>query len=401
MIVIAAPYSPFDRSAQPNLGAARKIEAVIGILCGFDPDVVLINTAHNSEDPQGPTSQRTEVAGRQITEFTPRTYDKRKVGKLLNLFEVKSIVDRVMQRGVPQLVWLYNGYAMESLLAVEFRRRGAGCTILELEDAHFARGRGLNPKPLVDWLTFRRSIRSVDHVFAVNEALRKYAGRHVASTSLFPGVIQQGLIDACEQRAPFQPGSDLVHVGYFGGLTREKGADRVLALAGKLGRGFKLHVCGGGEMSSLFRDAQASLGVERLVFHGLVDDKQLNRLIAACDVLLNLHSPIQAMGDGVFPFKVLESVASGRLLVSTRVPGEGLAEMLQGAVFVDDAEEHQLEAVRSARATFLSRKATVERGAALTRSSFSTSAFAHKVQAIAASSSGRRGNTLRERPDEV
>jgi glycosyltransferase involved in cell wall biosynthesis len=396
MIVIVAPYSPFDRSAQPNLGAARKIEAVIGILCGLDPDVVLINTAHNSEFRQGPTSERTQVAGRQIAEITPPTYVNRKLGKLLNLFEARSIVDLVMLRGTPRLVWLYNGYAMESLLAGEFRRRGASCAILELEDAHFARGRGFNPKPLVDWLAFRRSIRRIDHVFAVNEALRGYAAQHVGSTSLFPGIIQEGLIDACDQRAPFPPHSDVVHVGYFGGLTREKGADRVLALAGKLDPGFKMHVCGSGEMSNMFCKAQADLGPDRLAYHGLVDDEQLNQLIAACDVLLNLHSPIQAMGDGVFPFKVLESVASGRLLVSTRVPSKGLDEMLQGAVFVGDSEEHQLEAVRNARATYTSRIAAVESGKALTRRSFSTRAFAEQVQAIVATSSNKRSTWPQE-----
>ena len=91
-----------------------------------------------------------------------------------------------------------------------------------------------------------------------------------------------------------------------------------------------------------------------------------------------------------------ESVASGRLLISTRVPGEGLNEMLQGVVFVDDVEERQLEAVLDARATFYSRSSAVESGAALTRSRFSTRAFAEKVQAILTTSLRRLGSQYPE-----
>ena len=382
MIVIVAPYSPFDRSDHPNLGASRKIEAVIGILSSLDPDVVLINSAHNREVRSGGRCEQLSIGGRQVLEVTPSTYRNRKVGKLLNLFEARVIVESVVRRGIPQLVWLYNGYAMECLLAREFTRRGAASTILELEDAHFARGRGLNPKPLLDWVAFRRSLGLMKHVFAVNNELRNYASALGPSASLFPGIIQEGLIAACDARTPFQSPDGIVQVGYFGGLTKEKGADKVLHLAAELGAGFKVHVCGAGDMADACRRVAKELGSERLAYHGLVDDNQLNRLIAGCDVILNLHSSIAVMGDGVFPFKVLESVASGRLLISTRVPGDGLDEMLQGVVFVGDEEEDQLRAVRDAAATYMSRKERIQSAMKFTRKGYSTGAFAERIRAI-------------------
>jgi glycosyltransferase involved in cell wall biosynthesis len=51
-----------------------------------------------------------------------------------------------------------------------------------------------------------------------------------------------------------------------------------------------------------------------------VPDEKLYELLTECDVAVNPHASIQAMGEGVFPFKVLEAVASGRLVISTALP---------------------------------------------------------------------------------
>ena len=58
------------------------------------------------------------------------------------------------------------------------------------------------------------------------------------------------------------------------------------------------------------------------------------------------------MADGIFPFKVVESVASGRLVISTKLPTTGLEDVLQGVQFVDHSMEAFLGAIEVAQQTY-------------------------------------------------
>ena len=381
MIVVIAGYSPFDRPGLKHLGAARKIEAVIGILAGLGDPVVLVNTAHNEIGARREAkAETTVIAGHSVLEIAPRRHVRRPIGKLLNLFEVEAVAERVMAHGRPRLVWIYNAYAMECLLVRSFVRRGVKSVVLELEDAVFARGRGLNPKPMVDWLAFLAARRHIGKVFAVNQPLCIEAAAIAPDPVLFPGIIRDGLAQACDARQPFTDTG--VSIGYFGGLTKEKGVDRVLALARSLPEGYCVHISGAGELAEACRAAAATLGPARLRVHGLVDDETLHALIASCDVLLNLHASIADMGNGVFPFKVMESVASGRLLISTRVPDVGLESMLEGVVLVGDDPAEALEAVLQAPTTWQLRRDVIRASALRVRERFGSAGIADHLKRL-------------------
>jgi len=362
MIVIIAPYSPAERSSNPHLGAARKIEAVIDILTQFGMMITLVNTAHECEADAPTTKANVCIAGASITEITPPTYSNRRKGKFLNLFDVDKVADDVLTVGNPMLVWLYNGYAMESRLGVEFRHR-SGCHIIqEMEDWHFSRGRGLNPKPFIDWWFWRKASLKATHIFAVNSALANRSRRLNTNVSLFPGVVSVDIAKIRSAHPPFGSEDGIITIGYFGGLSEEKGADHVLSLCDTLPPQYRFIVTGAGPLESAFN--KAALGSKgRLQFHGRVNDETLVELIGRCDVMLNPHSPIGNMGNGVFPFKVIEAVASGRMLISTPLPGEDLEDVLQGVCFADHDVSQLREALLGAREWFYAHKSKVDAGA--------------------------------------
>lgn len=383
MIIIVAPYSPAGRSQTPHLGAARKIETVVDILSQFGMPIVLVNTAHEQEVAAPTAVCGARIAGITVTEVTPPTYLKRRRGKLRNIFDVAQVAEVVVALGKPRLVWLYNGYAMESRLGVELRRR-CGCKIIqEMEDWHFSRSRGLNPKPLFDWWLWREAAKQAAHVFAVNEALADRVRPLNASVSLFPGAVAPGIAGIRAARPPFSQADGSVTIGYFGGLSAEKGADSVLALSALLPNHYRLIVTGSGPLQDDFA-ANSAGNAGKLEFHGRVDDSRLIELIARCDVLLNPHSPIDRMANGIFPFKVIEAIASGRMLVSTSLPDEGLKNVLQGVRFCDHGTAELQEALLGARDWFTAHRLKVEAGADAALRTFGRDAMLKMVENVMA-----------------
>lgn len=381
MIVVIVPYSPAGRSQTPHLGAARKIESIVGILGRFGMPVVLVNTAHELETSAPVAVATVEIAGVELTEITPPTYPNRQRGKLRNLFDMCKVADAVLALGKPDLVWLYNGYAMESRLGVELKRR-TGCHVIqEMEDWHFSRSRGLNPKPFIDWWFWRTAAKQASHVFAVNDALAGKVKPSNPSVSLFPGIVADGVASIRETRTPFSSVEGILTLGYFGGLSAEKGADSVLALPGLLPENYRVVVTGSGPLQDAFATAAAGSS-GRLEFHGRVDDAALIALMTRCDVLLNPHSPIEQMANGVFPFKVIEAIASERLLVSTSLPSDGLEDVLQGVLFVGHGVEALRDGVVGARDWYAGHARDVAAGAYAANARFGKSAILDVVERV-------------------
>lgn len=379
MIVVIAPYSPAGRSPTPHLGAARKIEAVIDILSQLETTITLVNTAHEQEIVSPLSKSTTTIAGKQLIEITPPTYSNRKRGKFLNLFNTPEISDAVLEMGEPILVWLYNGYAMESRLGLELKRR-TGCHIIqEMEDWHFSRKRGLNPKPFIDWWFWREAARRATHIFSVNDTVANYSRQMNPHLSLFPGVVADSISSLKIARPPFLSTDGTVTLGYFGGLSEEKGAHHIISLLKTLPIWYKFIVTGAGPLESEFSLA-AKQSDGRLMFHGRVTDETLTALIGQCDVLLNPHSPITRMGNGVFPFKVIEAIASGRMLISTSLPREGLEDVLQGVCFVEQNIAQFQEALLDAKNWFATHQSKIKAGADATAARFSKTVILNTVK---------------------
>lgn len=358
MLVFIAPYSAAHRDRNRDLGAARKIEFFLTLAAHVARDIVLINSAHEEQAWLQREVREARIGDKPIREIALRRYPVRTVGKMLNLFEVGAVSREIMKLGKPETVWIYNPYAFESLLARELTKQSGARLVLQFEDWLFSRRRW-HPKPMLDFAAWRFLLPRPTLCLAVNESLStREQRRSGCPVVLCPGVVSDDLIETCRRRRPFSRQGAPTVIGYFGGLSAEKGADVVLDLI-RLSRGrFTFHVCGAGPLASAF----ANLGAEghAVHFHGRVDDETLLGLISECDVLVNPHSSIQKMGNGVFPFKVIEYVASGRLVVSTDLPAISMKEIHEAICFAGPEAAAIANALANAEETYLRKRTKID-----------------------------------------
>lgn len=331
MIVVVAPYSPLDLSSKPHLGAARKIELVLSSLAAID-DVVLLNTAHNDNGCFSwfKWSERKLSGGVTVPVLNMPSVYTSKIGKFIHLFFYKAAWRFILEKGEPQCLWLYNGYSFESIFALNSPGHLNSKIVLELEDLHTARHRGLSFKPFIDRIFFSKLIGKVDFAWAVNDSVREYLTLHGVRSEVLQGIVDNRL-SGPDVKSEVDTVSGPVKCGYFGGLSSEKGADLVLALGKNLPMGLELHVCGAGPLSNEFDEVNES----GFFFHGCVDSDELYRTMRDCDVVVNPHSSIECMDNGVFPFKVVEYIASGCVVVSTELPKVELEGLLDGVVYFE------------------------------------------------------------------
>ena len=151
--VVVAPFSP--QGPAVHLGAAKKIELVIGLLNRLGFNVHLVDSSHPLVAFAAPLNGTPCFAGATpVTLWRPWCIPNRKLGKLINVLTCAGFMRRV--RGLrPAFVWVYNAYSFEARAALYLKRHGSARIVLELEDLPLARGRGLNPKPWLDHLFFR------------------------------------------------------------------------------------------------------------------------------------------------------------------------------------------------------------------------------------------------------
>lgn len=315
-----------DRSLPRFLAAHKKIFFLLDVIHSMGCRLVFINSA---PDMGGFSSERiTELKlsdDVSIPALIPRTYKSHRWGRLKNIQQSKSLIDRAATTfAKPDIVWCYNAYAFEMRAARHAENQFRSKIILEFEDWHFSRALFFNPKAILDWFFWRRCLKSISYCYAVNEWLKNKMKSHGVPCDLLPGILTNDILKLHSNCPPFQQISQpvLVRCGYFGGLSIEKGAGRILELI-ELSVEKKLpiewYVSGKGELENGF------LGISRarsdaVKFYGLVSDLELSKIVGSVDVILNPHEHM----PGVFPFKVLESVATGRLVLSTpiKLPSE-------------------------------------------------------------------------------
>ena len=311
---MVAPHSPDEPAL--NLGAAKKIELVGSLLHQLGFEIHYLDTAHPPGQFRAPVMGRPATLGQTpVTLWRPFCVPSRKLGKMLNLFLSQGIF-QAMRILKPQLVWLYNPYAFEARIGLYLQRVIDTKLVLELEDLPTARGRGLNPKPFLDQHYFKPLQVKADLVTFVNAVLLRRFAPVVKRSLLFPSILQNALVNQ-QPRQRFT--TDVRQLGYFGGLEPDKGVGTLIDLLPALPSGWHLVVTGVGSMTEQLKQAQAR-HPDRLSFHGAVSHERVLSLMQSCDAIVNPHEPIAHMGDGVFPFKVCEALASGALLISTSLP---------------------------------------------------------------------------------
>lgn len=110
-------------------------------------------------------------------------------------------------------------------------------------------------------------------------------------------------------------------LGYFGGLTEEKGVSVLGDVMRLLPEAWDVVVCGSGPLACYFRALEKSTR-GRLRFEGVVSPEALYRLMCSCDCLfVPQERVVGASGGSVFPFKVFEYLVAGGHVIAPALSG--------------------------------------------------------------------------------
>lgn len=378
MILFVAPYAGELPEETPFLAAAKKIRFLLNVLSKLDSKIVLLNSAHRISARQKLTFETINIGDGLFVEMvTPDTYSNPWAGRAINIMRIESIIDSVIDRyGTPVAAWFYNGYAFESRAALLLKKKYQVFIISEFEDWHFARNRGLNPKPLIDYYFWKKSTKYIDYAFAVNKGLSEKLDIERIPNSLLPGVLEDWVTDMANELPPFC-NPDKVTIGYFGGLSREKGARFLLDLMPLTKTQASFVVTGKGELEKEFYEF-AKRFPSKLQFLGAVSESRLKEAMQSVDVIVNAHQP----NDGVFPFKILEAVASGRLLLSTPLPIAGYGWLKDAICFLPPETEDFNRAINQSAMIYQSKREAISSVTTRARRVYSRDGLANTIRKV-------------------
>jgi glycosyltransferase involved in cell wall biosynthesis len=173
--------------------------------------------------------------------------------------------------------------------------------------------------------------KQVELLSANNTAMAKYcdelSGRDLRTTVHFPPLDLSHFRQASRDNTlrsdlGFSDGDQvIVYMGsffYFSGLIDSLDE---FAEVSKSSPNFKFLLIGGGEQDSELRTKVATLGLaEKVVFTGFISYNELPRYLKIADVAVNTLEPT-LVANVAFPNKVLQYMAAGLPVVSTRLDG--------------------------------------------------------------------------------
>jgi glycosyltransferase involved in cell wall biosynthesis len=371
-IFLVAPYSP-PGGDLVHLSAAKKIEMVARLRSKIGAPVILVNTAHNRRGFAATHTMRRRLGDISVAEITPFTFPIRPIGKVLNILAARRLATSLCSRDA--LVWIYNGYAYESVFALSCK--GSKKLVVEIEDLPFSRRRGfLDVKNRLDSWLLNKVLRVANVVTLVNSSMTSNFEHLGARTILLPSIISRELM-AKDGRIPFS--QKPYTLGYFGGLSAEKGVDTLLELLHSLPDSWRMLITGAGPLADDLQVA-ARAYPDRLVFRREVSETDLYDLMLQCDALVNPHRSIALMRNGVFPFKVFEYLVTKRLVFSTALPETGM-DIERAIVLTDGSVAGLRGLLLTARDMYAERKAEIEVVAEEIRRGFSEDSVAEIVLA--------------------
>jgi glycosyltransferase involved in cell wall biosynthesis len=247
----------------------------------------------------------------------PSVFRLRPIGSILSWATVSFTINRIIADFRPDAIIAYNCHVFESL-AIRSLSKAVGNipVLLEIEDLPFARKRNWsNLKPWLDQRCWNSlSVRS-SGITAVNETI---LGMLPAKPKfLLPGVIDPKLLEYGSTRQPAFSGTKRT-LGYFGGLSPEKGVQVLLETVPRLPGDWRIIVAGSGPLTPEFAKA-AERYPERLTFLGSISNPAaLYPAMCSCDCALVPREHV--CDESVFPFKVFEYLVAGTQIIACNLP---------------------------------------------------------------------------------
>jgi glycosyltransferase involved in cell wall biosynthesis len=219
------------------------------------------------------------------------------------------------------VIWIYNTRLAESIVAfVALLIRPELSLVLQLEDLPSARAANHGLRGRLDRLSTAWMSRRADCVFAVSEQVARAYSYLVKvpsdSVTVLPPTLDPHFLQLAQERNhPFSSSS--IQIFYAGAFSEEKGVeDLINAFLAVRSPRYKLLLAGSAPDSLV----QAHRLNHSICFLGIVSNQELFSLYTSADVVVNPHRPI-LNPNHVFPFKLIETVASGALPLTTQVPG--------------------------------------------------------------------------------
>ena len=108
-------------------------------------------------------------------------------------------------------------------------------------------------------------------------------------------------------------------VMYAGGLAKDNNVAKLVDCCCKIKELDELWICGIGEDASYIEQVQKSDA--RIKYFGRVENRQVLKMERQAKVLVTIRSPKVELTKYSFPSKILEYIASGSLVVSTKLKG--------------------------------------------------------------------------------
>ena len=229
-IYFIAPFDPDGFKLTRFLAAHKKIQFILNLLSETKHDVFLICSTPNTKLKKPTRIVSTKlVNNRKIKALIPEFSINSKLNMVRNILKIPKIINYAIRNfGIPDVVYTYNAYAFEMKAAKYLSDKCGSFVVLEFDDWHFARG--INAKAIVDWFYWRKALSSIDYSFSVNQYLEDINEKYGIKNSLLPGTVNEEIIQLKTTNPPFKPEKNDITCGYFGGLTKDKGADFLIKM---------------------------------------------------------------------------------------------------------------------------------------------------------------------------
>jgi len=357
-VYFIAPFDPDGFKLTRFLAAHKKIQFILNLLSETRHDVYLICSTPNIRVKRPTRIVSTKLSNnRTIKALIPESSFRNKLNMVANIIKIPKIINHAVSNfGKPDVVYTYNAYAFEMKAAKYLSDKFKSFVVLEFDDWHFARG--INAKAIVDWFYWIRALSSIDYAFSVNQYLEDINEKYGIKNSLLPGTVNEEIIQLKANNPPFKSEKNYVTCGYFGGLTKDKGADFLIKMI-QMSLNRKLHIKWFVTGKGPFEDELKVLSKnnsDTVTYFGVVSDIELAEIMGRTDILLNPHIKM----DGVFPFKLIEYVASGRLILSSDMSFPIKLNWVKDSIIIENLElDRWLEIILKSSKMYHSNRKTI------------------------------------------
>ena len=311
IVLLVAPYCFDPNSDWFSPGRFQKISQVESLLSALSLRVLRINTSPTVCPPSNtPTLQLTQNV------FPPC--------RLLHsaLSTIRLLLAREATNSSPFL-WVYNPRLSEALVALLIFSFIPKCFVcLQLEDLPSARVQNAGIRGLLDLLCLNVLARRANRIFVVSPVVGKSLLKMIRfcasspAVQLLPPLLNPEFLSVADKRTP-PFARETTTILYAGGYGSDKGVEDLITAFSRLPADhYSLQLVGA--IPDAFANLCSTISGIELIGH--VSSSDLYRLYAQADVVVSPHH-VSSRSTSIFPFKLVEYIASGALPLTTRMPG--------------------------------------------------------------------------------